>query len=127
MCLIVDDEPSIRAYLKAILQTEGFEGLEADDAPKAFRLIQKLNGGLDLVVTDVNMPGDMDGLDLAYAIRDAFPAIRVIVMSGYSLPGPTKRPLGEFVFLEKPFKPETILNAVKKTVVPLRRTAAPQL
>ena len=74
--LVVDDEPAIRAYVKGILQTETFHGLEAESAPAAFRLIQKLKGSVDLVVTDVNMPGDMDGLDLAYAIRVAFVPLR---------------------------------------------------
>ena len=85
--LVVDDEPAIRAYVKGILQTETFHGLEAESAPAAFRLIQKLNGRVDLVVTDVNMPGDMDGLDLAYAIRDAFPFVPVILISGYASEG----------------------------------------
>ena len=97
-CLIVDDEPAIRAYVKAILKKENFEVLEAENAPQAYKLIQKLNGGLDLIVTDVNMPGDMDGVDLAYAIRNAFPAIPVILMSGYASPESSKRPVGEFLF-----------------------------
>jgi CheY-like chemotaxis protein len=121
-CLVVDDEPAIRAYVKAILQAEGFQAFEADNAPQAFRLIQKLNGGLDLIVTDVNMPGDMDGLDLAYAVRDTFPAIPVLVMSGYTLPGSSKRALGEFAFIQKPFKPDAILKAARGA--PLDRMAA---
>jgi CheY-like chemotaxis protein len=123
-CLVVDDEPSIRGYVKTILQAEGFQVVEADNAPLAFRLVQKLNGGLDLIVADVNMPGEMDGLDLAYAVRDAFPAIPVILMSGYAMPDSTKRPLGEFLLIEKPFKPEAILRAVKKAAIPTRRLAA---
>ena len=122
--LVVDDEPAIRAYVKGILQTETFHGLEAESAPAAFRLIQKLNGSLDLVVTDVNMPGDMDGLDLAYAIRDAFPLVPVIVISGYASEGSAKRPIGEFVFIEKPFQPDAILRAVRKATAPPQRLPA---
>jgi DNA-binding NtrC family response regulator len=124
-CLIVDDEPSIRAYLKAILLNEQFQALEADNAPQAFRLVQKLNGGLDLIVTDVKMPGDMDGVDLAYAIRQAFPQIPVVVVSGYPSPEVTRTWTQDFAFIQKPFKPEAILTVVKTVTAGRRcRTAS---
>ena len=123
-CLIVDDEPSIRAYLKAILLNEQFQALEADNAPQGFRLLQKLNGGLDLIVTDVKMPGDMDGVDLAYAIREAFPRIPVLVMSGYPSPEVKRTSTRDFAFIQKPFKPEAILDVVKRITAGGRPRAA---
>src|SRR5215472_14654517 len=57
ICLIVDDEPSIRTFLKAILQGEGFQTLEAESAPEAYRMLQNLDGDVDLVVTDIVMSG----------------------------------------------------------------------
>jgi len=119
-CVVVDDEPAIRSYLKEILRDQEFQALEAENAPQAFRLIQKLNGDVDLVVTDVAMPGDMDGEDLAFAIRQAFPVIPVILISGY---GPPKRRTTEFEFIEKPFKPDVILSMVKRLVAPAARQA----
>ncbi len=119
-CVVVDDEPAIRSYLKEILQDHEFHALEAENAPQAFKLIQKLNGGVDLVVTDVQMPGDMDGEDLAFAIRQAFPIIPVILISGY---GPPRRRSTEFAFIEKPFKPEAFLTLIKKLVAPVTRQA----
>lgn len=119
--LIVDDEDCIRSYLKTILKRESFQVLEAETAPQAYRLIQQLNGGLDLILTDWSMPGDMDGLDLAHAIRNSFPAIPVILMSGYQLD--STKPIGEFTFIEKPFKPEVILNAIEKAI-PVKRLSA---
>jgi DNA-binding NtrC family response regulator len=82
--------------------------------------VQKLNGGLDLIVTDVKMPGDMDGVDLAYAIRQAFPQIPVVVVSGYPSPEVTRTWKQDFAFIQKPFKPEAILTVVK-TVTARRR------
>lgn len=124
ICLVVDDEPSIRTYLKALLQDEDFQTLEAETAPQAFRVVEKLNGGIDLIVTDINMPGDMDGLDLAYAIRIAFPAVPILLISGYPAPESANRPIGEFEFIEKPFKLETILKAVKKLAGSSKQRAA---
>ena len=124
ICLIVDDEPIIRAYLRAILQKEGYYTLEAENAAQAFCLVQKLNGGLNLVVSDVRMPGEMDGVDLAYAIRDGFPEIHVILVSGYACTESAKARLGSFQFIQKPFTPAAILEAVKKVTSLRRRTAS---
>jgi len=121
ICMVVDDEPAIRAYLSAVLEQEHFRTLEAEDAPHAFRLLQSVNGAVDLVVSDVQMPGDMDGEDLAFAIRQAFPRIPIILISGY---GPPKQRAPEFDFIDKPFRPEAILEMVKRvTTTPNTRTA----
>jgi len=56
----------------------------------------------------------MDGLDLAYAVRNSFPGIPVILMSGYPCPETPERRVSDFIFLEKPFLPEVILSAVRK-------------
>ena len=110
-CIVVDDEPAIRTYLSTVLEREDFRTLEAENAPQAFRMLQTLNGAVDLVLTDVQMPGDMDGEDLAFAIRQAFPLIPVILSSGY---GPPRRRAAEFEFIEKPFRPDAILTVVKR-------------
>jgi DNA-binding NtrC family response regulator len=124
VCLIVDDEPIIRAYLKAILQQEGYQTLEAESAPQAFRLVQKLKGGLSLVVSDVRMPGEMDGVDLAFAIRDAFPAIPVILVSGYEDTISAKHPIVCFELIQKPLTPAAILAAVNKATSLRHHTAS---
>jgi CheY-like chemotaxis protein len=113
-CLIVDDEPLIRGYLKTVLAKDRYRTLEAGNAAQAFKIVQKLNGGLDLIVTDITMPGDMDGLDLAYAVRNAFPAIPVVLVSGFMEAKSAARPLGEFSLVRKPFTPAAILEAVRR-------------
>ena len=120
-CVVVDDEPAIRAYLRTILEEQNFHTFEAGTAPQAFKLVQTLNG-VDLLVTDLQMPGDMDGEDLAFAIRQAFPKVPVILISGY---GPPRPHLAEFEFIEKPFRPEAILTVIAKLVGGIsRRTAS---
>ena len=83
VCLIVDDEPVSRAVLRILFQREGFETLEAESAAQALGLAGKLRGALNLVVTDIHMPGDMNGLDLAYAIRRDLGMIPVLLISGF--------------------------------------------
>ena len=58
ICLIVDDEPAIRTYLRAILQQAGIQSLEADSASHALGIIRKLDGRLNLIVCDIKMPGE---------------------------------------------------------------------
>jgi DNA-binding NtrC family response regulator len=116
ICLIVDDEPSIRTYLRAILQRERIQSLEADNAAQALSIIHKLGGRLDLIVCDIKMPGEMDGIDLAYSVRNPFPAVPVLLISGYGDVESVKHAAANFEFIQKPFVPETILMAVKKMV-----------
>ena len=116
ICLIVDDEPSIRTYLRAILQRERIQSLEADNAAQALSIIHKLGGRLDLIVCDIKMPGEMDGIDLAYSVRNSFPAVPFLLISGYGDVESVKHAAANFEFIQKPFVPETILMAVKKMV-----------
>jgi DNA-binding NtrC family response regulator len=113
ICLIVDDEPSIRAYLRAILEREHIQSLEADTAAQALRIVQKLGGRLDLVITDIKMPGDMDGIDLAHSLRNAFPEVPVILISGFAEEPSVRQSAAGFEFIRKPFVPEAIRVAAK--------------
>jgi DNA-binding NtrC family response regulator len=112
VCLIVDDEPAIRRFLRIILEQRQLQVLEAESAPQAFGQIQKLGAHLDLVLSDVQMGGDMDGVDLAHSIRRAFPTIRVILISGFC----DHDAVAGFNFIRKPFTPETILCAVERAL-----------
>jgi DNA-binding NtrC family response regulator len=109
-CLIVDDEPAIRAYIKAVLRKEQYEALEAENAAQAFELVKRLDGGLHLIVSDIDMPGDIDGLDLAYAVQNAFPTIPVVLVSDSA----DTELARNFAFLRKPFSPTAIVGAVNK-------------
>jgi YesN/AraC family two-component response regulator len=98
------------------LQRERIQSLEANDAEQALRIIQKLGGRLDLIVCDIKMPGEMDGIDLAYSVRNSFPAVPVVLISGYGDVEYVKHAAAKFEFIQEPFVPETILVAVKKVV-----------
>jgi CheY-like chemotaxis protein len=105
--LVVDDESSVRRYVSTILQREEFRTLEAEDGTHALQIVQELGGGVDLIVSDVQMPNG-DGLTLAQAIKGAFPTVPVILVSGNT------RPDADFEFVRKPFLPATLLSVVRK-------------
>jgi DNA-binding NtrC family response regulator len=114
ICIVVDDEPAIRTYLRAILKREHLQTLEAGTAAQALQIIQEMDGQLNLMIADITMPGDMNGLDLAHSVRNAFPSIPIILISGFLDTAGMKT--CAFEFLQKPFVPEKILAAVRRAV-----------
>lgn len=98
--LIVDDEWLIRAALVDHLQNQGFEVFEAESASEALQMLQA-HHQIGVVVTDIQMPGSMDGLALARLIRDSYPPIRLIIASGAIRPTEAELPR-DTVFLSKP-------------------------
>jgi len=116
LCLVVDDDPNIRWFVCSVLQSEGFETLEAETGSAAFDTVQRLGGSVDLMITDINMP-EGDGLTLASKVNAHFPAVRTILMSGY--PGPEC----EFAFLAKPFSWAAVVDAVWRVLDPPLRAA----
>jgi DNA-binding NtrC family response regulator len=111
VCLVVDDEPVIRKYLRLILQRIGIQSIEADNAVEALRLLQKVGDEISLVITDIKMPGDMDGIDLAYSAQNSFSNLPVILISGFV----DQVPAG-FTFVRKPFMADELLKAIDKTM-----------
>jgi DNA-binding NtrC family response regulator len=115
ICLIATDEPAVRAYLRAILHVERFQSLEASSAAQALRILQKLDGRLDLLLSDLRLPGDMNGLDLAWSVHSQFPAVPVILLAGYDREEALGR-IREFEVIQKPFVPETIQAAARQAL-----------
>ena len=112
--LLVEDEVLIRLVAAEILQEEGFEVVEAWDGSEAIRL---LNGPdrFDVLFTDVRMPGGFDGIDVAMHARHRYPAIPILVVSGYAVQletrlGPLKPPL---LFVGKPYRLDNIVASLR--------------
>ena len=82
--LLVEDEGLIRLAAAEVLQDEGFEVVEAWDGDEAVRLLNS-SGTFDVLFTDVQMPGALDGVHVAKHARGRHPAIHVLVVSGYAL------------------------------------------
>ncbi|WP_192709691.1 response regulator [Methylobacterium sp. OAE515] len=81
LAVIADDEAVIRMAAADMLSALGFEVLEAEHAYGALQHLEAC-GGATLLYTDINMPGVMDGCDLAHAVRARWPETRIIVCSG---------------------------------------------
>ena len=117
--LVADDEPTVRGYVVAILRNAGFEILEAADGLEALALVKSVEGDLDLLLTDMRMPR-MDGLGLARAVREMDPHMPILYISGYPAdmePERLRNPKG-CGFLDKPFRPKALLEAVRKCLGP---------
>lgn len=81
LVLIVEDEPLIRLDIVLAFVDAGFSVIEVPDADQALRLLQD-RGNIGLVFTDIELPGHLDGLGLAAAIKQYWPQIPVLVTSG---------------------------------------------
>ena len=81
MCLVVDDEEPVRAYVKSILERENYRTTEANNGVEGLRIVKKLADALDIIVSDIRMPGG-DGLTFATTVRESFPTVPIVLMSG---------------------------------------------
>ncbi len=112
--LVVEDEPSVRETVSEFLRRYGYNVIEAEMPEEAFAVLKKHTGRIDLILTDVVMPG-MTGRELVERIQSEFPGISAIYMSGYTEDAIIKRGVlaGDVDFLSKPFSPEDLAMKVR--------------
>ena len=108
--LVVEDEPLIRLLVIDILSEAGFEVREAQDPAEALTVL-KSDEQIDVLLTDVRMPGCIDGFELAEVAKRRRPELRVIVTSGYIARGDV--PSGTN-FLPKPFSASDLVKRVRQ-------------
>jgi len=106
--LLVEDEVLVRMDIADSLAESGFDVLEAGSADEA---ILETNDAIRLIITDIDMPGSMDGLKLAAAVRDRWPPIRIIVTSGNRIVEITDLPDGS-VFFAKPYQSSQLVASM---------------
>ena len=99
--LVVDDEETIRRMIEKMLANSGCAVLKASSAIEALEVMERQGGVLQLVVTDVSMPG-MNGFDLAERVAERWPNIRVLFISGCANDLSVKRQLYDRPMLPKP-------------------------
>ena len=98
--LIVEDEVLVRMDLADTIRDAGFQTFEADGADEAIRLMEE-HPEIQVLFTDVDMPGTMDGLKLAHYVRGRWPPVRIVITSGHLLLTPDLMP-AESRFIAKP-------------------------
>jgi len=107
--LIVEDEPLVRMFAADILGEAGFAVLETGTADEALQIIAGTL--LAAVMTDIEMPGSLDGLELARCI-EAKAGIPVVIVSGRRLPRPDELPQ-EALFLAKPYSEKLLIDTLE--------------
>jgi DNA-binding response OmpR family regulator len=113
--LLVEDEFMVREMAADTLKDEGFEVIEAATGDEAARLLVDPDA-IDVVFTDVRMPGKMDGIDVAVHARELHPGIAVLVVSGFA-PQLWERLEGldpPAAFLSKPYRTQDVVSNIRR-------------
>ena len=107
--LVVEDDALIRESAVDWAEEAGFEAVQAANADEAIALLEN-RSDVRVVFTDCDLPGSMDGLKLAHAIRNRWPPIKLVVTSGHFVPAAADLPEGGR-FVAKPYGPSRVVAA----------------
>jgi CheY-like chemotaxis protein len=116
--LLVEDEPSLRELVKVILKARGYQVIEAGSGPEALQVYEKHQGKINLLLTDMVMPGGLSGTDVAVQLQSLTPELKVLFTSGYSL----DLVRGDFSlkpglnFIPKPYTATALTKAVRESL-----------
>jgi CheY-like chemotaxis protein len=80
--LVVEDDVMLRMRAVDLVEDAGYTSVEAVDADEAFAILQLRSSDIALLFTDIQMPGSMDGLQLAHAVYQRWPRLKIILVSG---------------------------------------------
>jgi CheY-like chemotaxis protein len=113
--LVVEDESFLREFVQTVLQNYGYEILIASDGHEALRLWNERNGNIDLLLTDMVMPGGMTGKELVEVLGAKKPDLKAIYTSGYSVDvlGAELKWDDERTFLQKPYQSHVLVQTVR--------------
>ena len=107
--LIVEDDQLLKLLTVDIVEAAGFVVLQADNADAAVAILEA-RSDIALLLTDINMPGSMDGLKLAHAVHHRWPPIKIMVLSsrapGFDLPAGSR-------FFAKPYHAESLISEIR--------------
>jgi CheY-like chemotaxis protein len=110
--LVVEDEFFCRLHAVDLVEAAGYRALEAFNADEAIAILEARKD-IRVVFTDIDMPGSMNGLKLARAIRDRWPPIELILTSGH-FDVPQSEVPERGLFFSKPYRDDAIVSALRK-------------
>ncbi|HEX4511654.1 MAG TPA: response regulator [Burkholderiaceae bacterium] len=114
LVLVVEDEPLLRLHAVSLLEDAGFDTLQAGSADEAIALLEK-DANIQIVFTDIDLPGGMDGMKLAAAVRDRWPPVELVLTSGHIKVRDADLPARGH-FLSKPYDAERLINTMQGLV-----------
>lgn len=109
--LLVEDEPLVRVTAADELEEAGFQVLEAANADVALKVLEARSDEVQVLFTDVDMPGSMDGLALAEQVYRRWPHVLLLISSGYARPDPNGIP-DHGQFIPKPYGAATLIRHI---------------
>jgi two-component system, response regulator PdtaR len=109
--LVVEDDFLVRLCAADALSDAGFNVLQADSGPDALRILE--DGPVDVVFTDINMPGAFDGAGLARRVKHRWPETALVITSGRGCP---EGDLGDALFLPKPYMPDSLAQLIEEVL-----------
>src|ERR1051325_3460117 len=112
--LVVEDEIVLRMRAVDIVEDAGFTAVEAVNADEALAILES-RADISLLFSDIQMPGSMDGLKLAHAVHDRWPAIRIILVSGQVEVSKTDKP-ADSRFFGKPLEMKQMITELQEMV-----------
>lgn len=112
--LVVEDNDTVRKLMGMLFRLDGFEVVACADGAQALECMRG-GAGAHLVVTDLNLGPDMDGIELAESMRAVFPSIRILYVSGDTESERLRSEIlsGHAAFLLKPFKPQDLTRTAR--------------
>jgi len=110
--LVVEDEFFSRLHAVDLVEAAGYKAIEVSNADEAISILESRKD-IRIVFTDIDMPGSMDGLKLARAVRDRWPPIELILTSGHFDVPENKIP-ERGLFFSKPYRDQEIVSALQK-------------
>src|SRR4051794_15795648 len=110
LVMIVEDEFLIRTHAAEVIRDADFEVIETSNADETIIILESRRD-IRVVFTDIRMPGSMDGLKLAHAVRDRWPPVHIVATSGQYALQEGDLPAGT-VFLPKPYSPHKIASTL---------------
>ena len=113
--LIVEDEFLVRLHAAHIIEEAGFDVIEASNADEAISILE-VRSDITVLFTDIQMPGSMDGLKLAAAVKGRWPPIKIVATSGVVNVRPDDLPEGGR-FLPKPYDPTQLTATLRELTV----------
>lgn len=118
LVLVVEDDALLRMHAAEVIEEAGFTVLEAEGADEAIRLLESRTD-IQIIFTDIDMPGSMNGLKLAHAVANRWPPIRIVATSGHFHVRDGDLPAGGR-FIAKPYRSNEIISALCELNGPAR-------